>query len=446
MKRSRIVFLLWIVLAAAAIGSGRSLLYNLWYLLTALIALSFAWAWIGVRGVDVERQTRTNRSQVGRMAEERLLIRNRAPLPKLWLEVRDLSTLPHHRVSRVISPLGGRRSYAWSIQTRCLQRGRYTLGPLSLTSGDPFGLFQRTRELEEPGTSTIIVYPPTVELPVFAPLVGVLPGGDTMRRRTPYVTTNVAGVRDYAPGDSFNRIHWASTARTGRLISKDFELDPTADVWLFLDLERVAQMDLPWAGQQGWDRPRLPWEPGPEWGLPPSTVEYGVAITASLAKHFIERDRGVGFIAYSQQRQVLPADRGERQLSKILETLAVIRAEGRIPIAEILAAEGAHLSRNTTVVAVTPTDQEYWVVAARNLSQRGINMVAVLLESHSFGNLRSNERLATELSVSGISTYLVREGDDLALALAQPYALGVRLMPSIQPGLAAGREKWQGSE
>jgi uncharacterized protein (DUF58 family) len=444
LKRSRIVFVLWIALAAAAIGSGRSLLYNLWYLLTALIVFSFAWAWIGVRGVEVERHTRTTRSQVGRMAEERLIVSNRIPIPKLWLEVRDHSTLPNHRVSRVISPLGRRRSYAWTIQTRCLQRGRFTLGPLTLSSGDPFGLFQKTRELEEPRESTILIYPPTVDLPVFAPLVGMLPGGDTMRRRTPYVTTNVAGVRDYAPGDSFNRIHWASTARTGRLISKEFELDPTADIWLLLDLERVAQMELPWAGHQAWDRPRLPWEPGPEWGLPPSTVEYVVAVAASLAKHFIERDRGVGFIAYSHQRQVLPADRGERQLSKILETLAVIRAEGRIPIAEILAAEGAHLSRNTTIVAITPTDQEYWVVAARNLSQRGINMVAVLLESSSFGHLRSNERLATELSVSGVSTYLIREGDDLAQALAQPYAIGVRLMPSIQPGLAPGRDKWQG--
>jgi uncharacterized protein (DUF58 family) len=444
LTRSRIVFILWIVTGAVAFGSARSLLYNLWYLLTALIVFSFIWAWAGVRWVDVERQTRTTRSQVGRMVEERLIVRNRARIPKLWLEVRDASTLPKHRVSRVISPLAGRRSYAWSIQTRCLQRGRFTLGPLALASGDPFGLFQRTRHLQDPGEATILVYPPTVDLPAFAPLVGVLTGGDTMRRRTPYVTANVSGVRDYAPGDSFSRIHWASTARTGRLISKEFELDPTADVWLFLDLERMAQMELAWAGHQAWDRPRLPWEPGPDWGLPPSTLEYGVAITASLAKHFIERDRGVGFIGYSQQRQVLPADRGERQLSKILETLAVIRAEGRIPIAEILAAEGAHLSRNTTVVVVTPTDQEYWVVAARNLSQRGINVIAVLLESHSFGHLRSNERLATELSVSGVSAYLVREGDDLAAALARPYALGVQLMPSIQPGLAAGRERWQG--
>jgi uncharacterized protein (DUF58 family) len=246
-----------------------------------------------------------------------------------------------------------------------------------------------------------------------------------MRRRTPYVTTSVSGVRDYAPGDSFNRIHWPSSARTGRLISKEYELDPTADVWLFWDLERAAQAELVWADRKAITEPRLPWEIGPDLILEPSSVEYGAAIIASLAKHFIERDRGVGFIAYSQHREVIPADRGERQLAKILETLSVIRAEGRIPLSEIIAAEGAHLSRNTTAVIVTPTDEPYWIAAARDLKQRGINVIAVLLESHSFGHARSNEDLVTELSISGIPTYLVREGDDLALALARPYARAV---------------------
>ncbi len=426
MARNRIVFLLWIVVGAGAIGTGRELLYNLWYLLTALLVVSFLWAWSGVRWVNVQRISRTTRSQVGKIAEERLIVENRAPLPKIWLEVRDHSTLPNHRASRVVSPLGSRKTFTWTVQTRCLQRGRFVLGPLTLVSGDPFGLFQTSRRLDVPGTSTIIIYPPTVDVPTFAPLIGILPGGDTMRRRTPYVTTNVSGVRDYAPGDSFNRIHWASTARTGRLISKEFELDPTADVWLFLDLEHSAQAELPWAEHLVKTETRLPWEVGPELVLLPSTVEYATAITASLAKHFIERDRGVGFIAYSQHREVIPADRGERQLTKILETLSVIRADGRIPLAEIIAAEGAHLSRNTTAVIVTPTDEHYWVAAARDLSQRGIKVIAVLLESHSFGNPRSNEALLTELSISGISTYLVREGDDLVEALARPRARGVR--------------------
>ena len=70
--------------------------------------------------------------------------------------------------------------------------------------------------------------------------------GEARHRRTNQITTNVAGVRDYVHGDSLNRIHWATTARTRRLMAKEFELDPTADVWLYLDLHRDAETGLPW--------------------------------------------------------------------------------------------------------------------------------------------------------------------------------------------------------
>jgi uncharacterized protein (DUF58 family) len=400
--------------------------YNLWYLLTALLIFSFVWAWSGVRWIEVERHVRTTRSQVGRMAEERLVVKNRSILPKLWIQVRDHSTLPEHQVSQVIGPLRARQSYARTIQTRCLQRGRFTLGPLTLVSGDPFGIFRMTRDLDEPRPATLIVYPLTVDLPAFEPLIGVLPGGDTMRRRTPYVTTNVAGVRDYVPGDSFNRIHWASTARTGRLISKEFELDPIADLWLFMDLHRDVQAELIPAAEASWGAPRMPWEAGPGMSLAPSTLEYSAAIVASLARHFIARDRGVGFIAHSRQREVIPADRGERQLAKVLETLAVIRAEGRIPLGEVIAAEGAHLQRNTTAIIVTPSPFDDWIAAARDISQRGIKVIAVLIECQSFGQHYGNEHFASDLAISGITAYLVREGDDLQRALARPHARGVR--------------------
>jgi uncharacterized protein (DUF58 family) len=403
------------------------MLFNLWYLLTALLVFSYLWAWSGVRWVNLERHTRTGRSQVGKIAEERFLVNNRGLLPKLWLEVRDHSTLPDHRVSRVISPLGARKQQSWTIKTRCLQRGRFSLGPLTLVSGDPFGLFRSSRQLVEPGESSFIVYPAIVEVPTFAPLVGYLPGGDTMRRRTHYVTTNVSGVRDYAPGDSFNRIHWPSTARTGHLISKEFELDPTADIWLFLDLEHAAQAELAWARIMAKTKTRLPWEPaGPDLTLMPSTVEYGVTIVASLAKHFIARDRAVGFLAYSKHRELIPADRGERQLTKILETLAVIRADGSIPLAQIIAAEAAHLRRNTTVVVITSTDQPYWIAAAREINQRGVRVIAILMDPQSFGHPRSNEGLTSELSISGVPAYLIREGEDLGEALTRPYARAIK--------------------
>jgi hypothetical protein len=110
----------------------------------------------------------------------------------------------------------------------------------------------------------------------------------------------------------------------------------------------------------------------------------------------------------------------------------VIRADWRIPLAEIITAEGAHLSRNATTVFVTPTEERSWIVAARDLSQRGINTVAVLLDSHSFGAPLSNEGMVNEVSTSGIFTYLVREGDDLAQALARPYAQAIKAVGRLR--------------
>ena len=73
----------------------------------------------------------------------------------------------------------------------------------------------------------------------FVVSVGDLPGGAATQRRTHYVTPNASGVREYFWGDSFNRIAWSTTARTGKLMVKEFELDPTTDVWVLVDLQQA---------------------------------------------------------------------------------------------------------------------------------------------------------------------------------------------------------------
>jgi len=49
---------------------------------------------------------------------------------------------------------------------------------------------------------------------------------------------------------------------------------------------------------------------------------------ASIGQFFLRRDRTLGLMAIGQRREMLQADRGERQLEKLLETLAVLRAQG----------------------------------------------------------------------------------------------------------------------
>ena len=409
----RVLILSW----AFALQTGRPLAYSLAYLVTAVVFLSYAWALSNVTWVQVGRYTRGRRSQVGKLTEEQLEVSNRSFLPKLWLEVRDHSTLPGHDVSRVVNTLGGKKRQRWMVRTLCQQRGRFRLGPMTLTSGDPLGLFRLQREL--PATATIIVYPATVDLAAFAPSAGYLPGGESMRRRTHYITTNVAGVRDYAPGDSFSRIHWRTTARTGELMVKEFELDPTADVWLFLDMDRTMHLSVPWEPESERRGPAMLWREREKLELIPSTEEYAVTAAASLANHLLTHERAVGLIAHGRERELIHADRGERQLNKILETLAVIEARGHIPISQVIAAEGRHLSRNTVVIVITPSTTMNWVASLRDLRRRGVQGSAVLVAASTFGAAEPWQAVQAELIASSIVAYVVRRDDDLGAALTR---------------------------
>jgi uncharacterized protein (DUF58 family) len=416
-RRNWGILLVLLLSWAFALQTGRRLAYNLAYLVTSTIVLSYLWALANVTWVNVGRYTRGRRSQVGKLAEEQFEVSNRSILPKLWLEVRDRSTLPGHFPSRVINTLGGHKRQRWMVRTYCQQRGRFRLGPMTLTSSDPMGLFRLQREL--PATSTIVVYPATVDIPAFALSAGYLPGGEAMRRRTHYITTNVSGVREYAPGDSFSRIHWRSTARTGDLMVKEFELDPTADVWLFLDLDSMMHVSAPWASDTELRGPAVLWKEREKLELIPSTEEYAVTAAASLAKYFLTRERAVGLIAHGRRREVIHADRGERQLNKVLETLAVIEASGHIPISQVVAAEGRHLSRNTTLIVITPSTSLDWVASLRDLRRRGVQGVAVHIGADTFGVAESWQPAHSELLASGILTYLVRRDDELTEALTR---------------------------
>ena len=398
MRRSWWFIVLWLLsLAFAVFGAERnsSVAWSVAYLMTGIVVISYLWSWLNLKWVRIGRYTRSRRSQVGRVAEEQFEMINSGRLPKLWLEVRDHSDLPQHDASRVLN----------------------SIGPITLTSSDPLGLFPRQRQL--PATSVMIVYPATLELPGFSPPMGMLPGGDAMRRRTHYVTTNVATVRDYVPGDSFNRIHWRSTARTGRLIVKEFELDPTADIWIMLDLDQGVHAGSPWTPPVQEIGPGLLRQEKLGLQLPPSTIEYAVTAAASLARHFLLQDRSVGFIAHSGHRELIQADRGERQLTKILETLAVVNATGRIPFARMLTSEMEHLPRHTTLVAISPATDRMWVAALRDIRRRGVHDMAVLLAASTFGDAPPYRETLADLLASGIPTHLLTCGQDISAALSQ---------------------------
>lgn len=410
-RRRNAIYFLIILTLVLGWWTGRNVVFNMAYVFGLVLIFSLAFSWTSVNWLKISRQTVVRRTQVGQYFEEAFSVENKSYLPKLWLELRDFSDLPGHNTNYVVPSLLPRRGYRWRIRTLCTRRGQFTLGPMTLSSGDPFGFFVFPRHIA--ATSTILVYPATVPIYQFATSLGALSGGQAIRKRTYEVTTNASGIRDYAPGDSLNRIHWKSSARRNKLLVKEFELDPLGDIWILLDLSRESLVEG--NVSQGFPLPLQ----GGVFRLPPSSEEYCITAAASIAQYFLAQSRSVGFLSYTPHRDYISPDRGDRQLTRILEVLATARSETDITLRQMISLESPHLTRGTTLVVVTSSTRTDWAAEAHVQSRRGISVISVLVDPTSFGlsGIQFKE-IRQRVETAGVLVYPLRQQDDLTSALS----------------------------
>jgi uncharacterized protein (DUF58 family) len=411
----RIVLLLLAFSLIAGLATGSAIYYRLSYFWAILFGGGWAWSRFALKGISLRRSARTTRAQVGQIFEERYEVINESRVPKIWFEVKNESPLPDSGGSQVLTLLGGRQRRIYWSQTFLKHRGVFPLGPTVMASGDLFGLFPVS--MTQPVRESLLVYPLMFHIHSFPNPAGLLPGGEALRRRTHQVTPNAAGVREYVHGDAMNRIHWASTARRNRLIVKEFELDPLAEVWLFLDSERFGQAALPEEAQE--TNLLTYWRKPVSFHLPPSTEEYGVSITASLASYFIRRGRSVGLVNAGRHLTLLSPDRGGRQLGKILEALALSHAEGSVPMRGLVETQAKHITRGSTVILITHTAREEFPYIVEYLLRRGVRPVVVLIDPTSFGGVKSNREIAEKVRALSIPVLIIENGVNLEVALGQ---------------------------
>lgn len=379
-----------------AISIGWQPFWVLTYALLGAFVLSLVWLSLSVRGITFSRSALGGRAQVGERIEESLSLENHSVIPKLWIQVSDGSTLPGHHAGYV-SSVGPHQRIAWRAKTVCRRRGRFTLGPVIATTGDPLGLFRR--ELVLAPEHQLLVLPPTLPLSQFALVPGLMPGRGRGSQRSLQTTTNVVTVRNYVSGDALTRIHWPSTARLGQFMVKEFDLDPTIDVVILLDLDRESQ-----AGEGD-----------------SSTEEYGVTIAASIAAYLLrQQELSVGLHVSGTGDTGLALDRGERQLDRVLELLAVAHSTRRESLAEALAMQETRLARNTVLIVITPSTELDWPTSLHHLHRRGVRPLTILIDPQSFDErLGTNGRTHDLLVAAGVPVIPVRRGDPLVHVLEQ---------------------------
>jgi uncharacterized protein (DUF58 family) len=171
--------------------------------------------------VAVTREVYPDRVQRGRPAFARLRVHNASGRRHGGFIAGDRIDGGFHAVSvRPLAP-GAEAVYHYELPTK--RRGRFEVGPLLLERVDPLGL-GRSR-LTTGDTATLWVHPRTY--PVRA-LVAGHPRHHHEGRTTDnslHGSLDLRDVREYVPGDEVRHLHWKATARTGRLMVRDY-VDP----------------------------------------------------------------------------------------------------------------------------------------------------------------------------------------------------------------------------
>ncbi|HEV2636908.1 MAG TPA: DUF58 domain-containing protein [Actinocrinis sp.] len=167
--------------------------------------------------IACRRSLEPARVTMGSQAKIELRLENTARLPSAPLLVEDqvpyaFGTRPRF-VLRRIQP-GAARTLVYRVRSD--SRGRFPIGPLSLHSADPLGLFEMTRSFT---TRQLLTVAPRTEQLSPITLGTVWSGrGDGHAAHTAAAGEDDVGVREYRHGDELRRIHWPATAHHGEIM------------------------------------------------------------------------------------------------------------------------------------------------------------------------------------------------------------------------------------
>ena len=394
-------------LLIAAFSTGIPFLFYIVYLGLLAVGGSYILTRFGLADLEAGYRVDHRQAHVGEDLRATYSISNASRLPKPWLEVYNPTDLPVALPGRAL----GLRSFAqrsWVAIVPLTRRGTFRIEPMVVRTGDPFGFFEAAATVGRP--TVVTVFPRVVPLPRWRLPNAYLEGTHSAPERTLQTTPLATTVRPYSPGDSFNRIHWRTTARLGEIQVKEFDLEQTADLWLFVDLDASVQ-----AGEGDI-----------------STVEEAMRVAASIAHDAILENRAVGMTTSGHRLVSIPADRGPRQRQKIMQMLAAVEGDGRVPLAEVLLSGLPKLRRGMTAVVVTASRDRHWVRALTTLRARGVAAAVVTLDSASYaaagrGRKRSDSdeaagqeqrALRFALAEYDVKAYEVQAHDELGAVLS----------------------------
>jgi uncharacterized protein (DUF58 family) len=330
-----------------------------------------------LRHITYERRFTETRLFMGEVFNISCNLQNRGRLPAVSVQVDDFAPPGFQRADddvkgsfdpdehiqlHQLSALKPGEHSARITRLRAMKRGYFAFGAATLRGFDVLGLSLSER-VENP-RDYLIVYPRVFALDELGIPTKDPFGAFTALRRLIEDPSRIMGARDYRYGDPFRQIHWKATAHAGALQTRVCEntSEPTAVVML-----NVTTFEQDWRGT---DVERF------EWAL---------SVAGSLALWSSENGCTIGLSSNGtapslpEALRVRPR-RSPMQLTRVLESLAVMYSFTLSPFDIFLLTEQRHLPPGATMIVVTPVLTPNIEAALLRLSSLGKSIILVVVD------------------------------------------------------------------
>ncbi len=211
------------------------------------------------------------------------------------------SDLPDSPISLTLDP-GARQTVRYSLTPN--KRGDYTFEDIFLRLQGRLGLVRLVRQI--PGEKQVKVYP-EFESAQFSLMArkGRLQQIGIRNARMQGLGREFESLRDYLPDDEMRRIDWKATARRGKLVARQYEIEKSQNVIIAIDIGRTMLAEID--------------------GL--QKIEHAIKAAIILAYVASLSEDRVGLMLFSDGLHTfLPPQKGKAQVYAVMEALHAIEA------------------------------------------------------------------------------------------------------------------------
>jgi len=393
----------------AAIFNNPLLVYTAVFLVVTNIAL-FIWAQLSVTGIEIKRR-HPRLAVATRPLEIIIELINQRRTPRYGILGFDLHNeltpgQEYTPVAFLDAPPGRTVASAYSMVPS--RRGVFRIGPFYLYGGDPFGFYKCWRQREEYSELTVLPHPVSFRF-VRSPSASMLKQDEMETVPVGGDSTEFLGVREYIEGEPLKRIHWRTSARLGKLISRQYELNVAAAVSALVLVDEAMLSG----------------------GKVDNPLEYSLSMVASLGHATLSERFHLSYLALLGSLHDTASGTGRSFYEELAIHLAQLSGHGPVDWENHGRVILNYLPAGSSLIVFTAKLDDAAKERLRHLSVHFRGLAVVVFDLESFEHRRSPANPEPRLSVElGYLVFKVHYGDDLAQVLGQvcgtPQLLGRR--------------------